>query len=170
MRSEWIPKGEIEHILASLNSANRLVCEVSLATGLRVSDVLALKTEQVRKERFTVREQKTGKCRTVRLPKALRERCLLCCGTVYVFQGRLNGRKPRTRQAVFKDLRRARERFNIKANLSLHSLRKAYAVEEYRRSGCDLQRVRKLLNHDSEAVTMLYAMADELTRRKKFKA
>ena len=47
MRSEWIPKGEIEHILAALMPENRLACEISLFTGLRINDVLSLKTAQV---------------------------------------------------------------------------------------------------------------------------
>ena len=68
MRSEWIPKGDFEHILAALSPENRLACEVSLATGLRIGDVLALTPEKVRKQRFTVREQKTGKTRTKLFP------------------------------------------------------------------------------------------------------
>ena len=35
MRSEWIEKGEMEHVLAALMPENRLACEISLATGLR---------------------------------------------------------------------------------------------------------------------------------------
>ena len=169
MRSEWKPKGEIEHILASLSPENRLVCEISLTTGLRVNDVLALTPEKVRKQRFTIREEKTGKTRFIRLSKELVVRCLACSGQHYIFEGRLNGRKPRTRQAVYKDLKKACRNFNIKENITPHSMRKAYAVEEFARSGNNLKKVQKLLNHDSEAVTILYAMANVLTKRKNFK-
>lgn len=167
MRSEWAPKGEIEHILAALTPQNRLACEVSLFTGLRINDVLALKPEQVKKQRFTVYEQKTGKARRVRLPNDLVERCLACSGQHFVFQNRLNGREHRTRQAVYKDLMRAAKVFGVKKHISPHSLRKVYAVEEFERSG-DLKKVQKLLNHSSESVTMLYAMANVVRRRKKF--
>jgi integrase len=168
MRSEWKPKEEIEHILAALKPENRLACEISLFTGLRINDVLSLKTEQVRKQRFTVREQKTGKTRTIRLPKDLFERSLSCAGQFYVFEHRLDGRKHRTRQAVYKDLKRASALFGVKEQISPHSLRKVFAVEEYLECG-DLVRVQKLLNHSSEAVTMLYAMANVVSRRKKFR-
>lgn len=168
MRSEWIPKGEMEHILAALMPENRLACEISLFTGLRINDVLALKTEQVRKQRFTVREQKTGKTRTVRLPKELLDRAMACAGHFYVFEHRLNGREHRTRQAVYKDLKRAATVFGCKAQVSPHSLRKVFAVEEFQSVG-DLARVQKLLNHNSEAVTMLYAMANVVKRRKNFR-
>lgn len=168
MRSEWKPKGEIEHVLASLYPENRLACEVSMITGLRINDVLALKTEQVKNKRFSVREEKTGKVKTVYLPKEIQDRCIACSGQHYVFEHRLNGRKHRTRQAVFKDLKRVSENFKTKEHITPHSMRKVYAVEEYAKCG-NLKKVQKLLNHSDEAVTMLYAMADILTKRKNFK-
>lgn len=167
MRSEWIPRGEIVHILAALRPENRLACEISLFTGLRINDVLSLKPEQVRKGRFTIREQKTGKTRLVYLPRNLQFRAEQCAGQHYVFEGRINGRRHRTRQAVFKDLRRAAALFGVKQHLSPHSMRKVFAVEEYKKYG-DLARVKRLLNHSDEAVTLLYAMADRLNKRKNF--
>lgn len=44
MKSGYIPKGEAQHILAALQPANRLALELSLHTGLRIGDVLDLKT------------------------------------------------------------------------------------------------------------------------------
>ena len=169
MRSEWAPKGEIEHILAGLSPENRLACEISLFTGLRINDVLALKPDKVKKQRFTVREEKTGKVKYIRLSKDLMDRCIACSGQHYVFEGRLNGRQHRTRQAVFKDLQKCAEFFKVKANITPHSMRKAYAVEEFKNSGNNLKKVQKLLNHESEAVTMIYAMANVLNKRKNFK-
>ncbi len=167
MRSGYIVREELNHVLGALMPANRLVCEVSEATGLRVGDVLLLKREQVEKgNRFTVREQKTGKVRRVYLPEELRRRCQQMAGSLYVFPGRLNGRKPRTRQAVYKDLVRAAGLFRLKVHISPHSCRKVWAVRAYKESGGDLKRVQRLLNHQSEAVTMLYAMADQLHQRR----
>ena len=157
------------HILAGLYPENRLACEISLATGLRINDVLALTPAKVKKQRFTLREEKTGKTRFIRLPKELVTRCLACAGQHYVFEGRLNGRTHRTRQAVYKDLKRVAVAFGLRKNVAPHSLRKIYAVDEFEKSGCNLKRVQKLLNHDSEAVTMLYAMANMVDRRKRFK-
>lgn len=165
MRSGWIPAGEMEHILAALTAPNRLACEVSLATGLRIGDVLALKSGVLKNQRFTVWEKKTGKTRRVYLPRELWERCLEQAGKVYVFGGRLNGKSHRTRQAVYKDLRRAADLFRVKAHISPHSARKAFAVELYNKTG-DLKRVQRLLNHADEAVTVLYAMADQVEKRK----
>lgn len=167
MRSQWVCGEELDHILAALTPKNRLICEVCLATGLRIGDVLALRTEQVqRAARFTVKEQKTGKSRLVYLPAALYERLLRQSGRVWVFEGRVDPKKHHTRQAVFKDLRRAAKAFRISAHVSPHSLRKVYAVAYYERTK-DLAKVKKLLNHSSEAVTMIYAMANCLKVPKK---
>ena len=165
--TQWQPRGEIVHILAALQPANRLACEISLCTGLRINDVLSLKAAEIKKQRFTVREEKTGKTKRVYLPVDIWRRALNCSGKHYVFEGRLNGREHRTRQAVYKDLKRAARLFGCKENIAPHSLRKIYAVEEYAKYG-DLKRVQKLLNHSSETVTMLYAMANCIDRRKRF--
>ncbi|HBC26682.1 MAG TPA: hypothetical protein DC013_04645 [Ruminococcaceae bacterium] len=165
MRADWLEINEFEHLLAALTPPNRLACEVSACTGLRISDVLNLRSDRLQ-ERFTVRELKTGKTRRVRLPCALLDRLIAQSGKIYVFEGRESYRKPRTRQAVYKDLKRAAKLFRLHGcQISPHSARKIYAVNAYKRTG-SLRRVRELLNHTDEAVTVLYAMADELTRRK----
>ena len=158
---------ELGHLLAALTPPNRLALEISLATGLRISDVLGIKKQAVLtgKGRFTVRELKSGKTRRVKLNNELMTRCLTMAGRVYVFENRHDWKRPRTRQAVWKDVKRVAKLFRVKYNLAPHTARKTYAVDAYRRSG-DLARVQRLLNHSSEAVTVLYALADELTARR----
>ena len=151
--------------MAALTPQNRLACEVSIATGLRIGDVLELTTEKVKQGRFTVREGKTGKVRRVRLSRDLQARILSKAGHVYAFEARTDGHKHRTRQAVYKDIRRAAKAFRLTEHVSPHSLRKVYAVDQYHKTG-DIKRVQGLLNHSTEAVTMIYAMADALTARR----
>lgn len=167
MRSEWVSPDRIKIVLEALTPPNRLACATALATGLRISDVLQLRTEDVRKSnRISIREQKTGKPRRVYLRGELREQLLQQAGSIYVFEGRSNGRQPRTRSAVYKDLKRAARAFRVKKQLSPHSLRKAWAVDALQRAGGDLQSVQKRLGHADAAVTMIYAMADRLTDAK----
>ena len=173
VRSEYIAQRELGHLLAALMPHNRLALEVSLSTGLRISDVLSIKTQQLHDSkdgRLRIREMKTGKYRRVYISKDLFERMLKLSGKIYVFEHRLDRYKHRTRQAVFKDLRRVADAFRIKEHISPHSCRKVYAVNFYHRCGEDLSRVQKLLNHENEAVTMLYALADVLYNRTYSKA
>lgn len=168
MRSDYVDPAVLEHILAALTPENRLVMQVSLATGLRVSDVLGIKSEQVRMgQRFTVREQKTGKGRRIYLPEYLRQAMLSNMGRYFVFEGRTDPKRPRTRQAVWKDLHRAARAFRCSktVGISPHTARKVFAVEAFKRYG-SADRVQRLLNHGDRAVTMLYCIAEEVTKRK----
>lgn len=167
MRTDFVSRENLGHILAALTRENALAIRVSMATGLRIGDVLQLKPEQVipDKVRFTIKEQKTGKSRTVYLPKALREECFQNAGRFWVFEHRLDRKKHRTRQAVFKDMKRSAKAFRIAGHIAPHSARKMFAVEFFQKCG-DLGKVKKLLNHSSEAVTYIYAMADVLTSKK----
>jgi len=113
---------------------------------------------------MTIKELKTGKSRRIYLPVELLERARRMCGRYWVFEGRNDPKKHRTYQAVYKDLKRVAKIFRLKINVSTHTGRKIYAVEQYHKSG-NIKHVQKLLNHSNEAVTMLYAMADELTKR-----
>lgn len=140
-----------------------------MATGLRIGDVLAFKTAQVRQQRWTVKEQKTGKLRRVYLPSKLCEDILAQAGRIWAFEGRSDAKKHRTRDAVYKDLRRVAILYRVDGkklveHISPHSARKVYAVEAYQKTG-SLRKVQDLLNHEDEAVTMLYALADVLTAR-----
>lgn len=166
IRADYIERAEFAHILAALTAENRLMMEVSLATGLRVSDVLNLRTEKL--SRMTVRELKTDKARRFTLLVELYNLVLSNAGKVWTFEGRLDYQKHRTRFAVHKDIKRACKAFRIPQNLQIspNTACKGYAVTAYQNSS-DLRRVQELLNHADGGFTMLYAMADVLTTRRK---
>lgn len=105
--------------MAALTPSNALVCRVCLHTGLRVGDVLNLKTEQI-KPRFWVTEQKTKKRRLIGLPEELRDAILQQAGEVWAFPGR-GKTGHRTRQAVWKDVKRAAKAFRINQNVAPRS-------------------------------------------------
>lgn len=157
MKTEYVLNREVELILAALTDTNRLVIRTALATGLRVGDVLALKPERL-KPHFWVTEQKTGKKRQVGLPEPLLSDLKSHAGEKWVFPGR-NPEKHHTRQAVWKDVKRAAAAFRLPQNVAPHSFRKVYAVDLLKKYG-DIDRVRRALNHGSETITMIYALAD----------
>lgn len=163
MKTEYLLKREVTNVLAALTPTNALVMRVALHTGLRVGDILSLKTEQL-KGNFWIRESKTGKARQVGLPEPLLSDLKERAGQTWVFESSRTGR-PHTRQAVWRDVKRAAQAFRLPQNVGTHSARKVYAVELLEKYG-DLERVKKALNHSSESVTMIYAMADRLLNQK----
>ena len=166
MKTEYLLNREVEHVLAALTPSNRAVMRVCLHTGLRIGDVLALKTKQI-KPQLWVTERKTGKRRQIGLPRDLRDEIELYCGEEWAFPGR-NGKKPKTRQAVWKDVKRAARLFRLQQNVAPHSFRKVYAVNLMERYG-DIEKVQRALNHGSESTTMIYAMAADLLARKRLR-
>ncbi len=165
-RSKWIDNGTLSVVLNALTPENRLACYVSYATGLRIGDVLNLKVNDVMKGDFTIKEEKTGKRKRVHLGAGLQSDLLAIAGRVYVFEHRTDWKRHRTRQAVFKDIRRAAKLLRI-SGVSPHTMRKAYAVNRYRQFGGNIRIVQRLLNHSSEAVTYIYALSDALERKQK---
>ena len=158
-KSAYLFDKQVDNVLAALMPANRTAVRVALHTGLRIGDVLSIKTDSL-KPRFWITEQKTGKRRMVGLPAPLLAEVRTGAGEIWAFPGR-NPEKHRTRQAVWYDVKRAARAFRISQNVSPHSFRKVYAVR-LRERYHDLDRVRRALSHGDAATTMIYAMADFL--------
>lgn len=167
MKSEYILNESMERVLGILTPSNRLVMRVALHTGLRVGDVLRLRPSQLRRQ-FYITEQKTGKRRRVNLSDELLCDLMEHSGSEWVFPHRLDPNRPRTRQAVWADVKRAARAYRLAANVAPHTARKMFAVELMERYG-DIDRVRRALNHSSSSVTVLYACADKLVRQGKGK-
>ena len=157
MTTEYLLEREVDNVLAALTPINALIMRTALHTGLRISDVLSVKTDQL-KSRFWVTESKTGKRRQVGLPQPLLNDLKFYAGPVWVFTGRF-GKKPHTRQAVWKDVKRAAAAMRLPQNVGPHSARKVFAVDLLAKYG-DFDRVRRALNHSSTEVTIIYALAD----------
>ena len=164
MTAEYLVNKEMEHVFAALMPENRLVCRVCVATGLRVGDVVELRTEQLAQQ-FWITEKKTGKRRRVNLKADLLTDLKAHAGKEWVFPGR-DAKKHRTRQAVWRDVKRAAKAFRLPQNVSVHSLRKVYACDLLNNSKGDMKRVQKALNHSDAATTMIYVMAQQLYQAK----
>ena len=158
MRTEYMIEKEVELVLHLLTYENRLVMRTLLHTGLRIGDVLSLKTDQL-KPNFWITEQKTGKRRQIGLPEPLLADLREAADSQWVFPGAVPG-KHRTRQAVWKDVKRAAAAARLTVNAAPHSCRKVYAVKLLEKYG-DIDRVRRALNHGGIEVTLIYAMADK---------
>ena len=157
MTTEYLLNREVDLVLAVLTARNALIMRVALHTGLRIGDVLSLKADSLAR-RFWVTESKTGKRRQIGLPEPLLSDIKKQAGPVWAFENPRTGR-PQTRQAVWKDVKRAAKALRLPQNIGPHSARKVYAVELMQKYG-DIDRVRRALNHSSTAVTLIYALAD----------
>ena len=144
-----------------------LLIALGCFTGLRISDILALRWEQILStEEFTIIEKKTGKKRVLRLNPQLQKHIQECYeqikpigikapilvsqkGTVFTIQ-RIN--------VILKEIKR-KYRLKVK-NFSCHSLRKTFGRQVYNmnseNSELALVKLMELFNHSSLAITKRY--------------
>ena len=160
MKSDYLKPDTYAELYRVMQPANVLAIRVSLETGLRIDDVLRLKWENFGKStKFTYFAKKTGKKGVKKVSKVLKTELFArkVSGSDYVFPGRKRGTH-RTRQAVWKDIKKAADLMGIQLNASPHSARKTYAVELRKTEG--LASVQRELQHSDMSTTMLYAFAD----------
>ena len=166
-RSAFIDSDSLHKILGRLRPANRQACALALKTGLRIDDVLRLRTAALDERAannywLSVTESKTGKLRKVKVDKKTLSQLKAAAGAVYVFEHRCNPERHRARQTVYKDFKRcARDVIGVDTAASVHSLRKVYAVEKFKETG-NLQQVQRDLNHSNISTTALYALSDKM--------
>lgn len=159
MKSEYIDGDLWRGIVSGMTPANALAIAVSLDTGMRIGDVLKLRTSDLMENGIMYIAEKTGKrgitqC-SAKLLAALRENAVdgVCFPSRFGSKG-----KYRSRQAVWKNVRKAARNAGIKPHVSPHSARKTFAVELRRRSG--VEAVQEALQHKYKTTTNLYAFAD----------
>ena len=144
-----------------------LLIALGCFTGLRISDILALRWKQIlHVEEFTIIEKKTGKKRTLRLNPQLQQHVAECYehiqplginapilvsqkGTIFTVQ-RIN--------VILKEVKK-KYRLKVK-NFSCHSLRKTFGRQVYNmnseNSELALVKLMELFNHSSLAITKRY--------------
>lgn len=159
MTTEYLLNKEVDRVLAALMPQNRLIIETILQTGLRVTDVLTLKTQDL-KASMWVTEKKTGKKHRCGIKKDLLNAILEQAGPEWAFPGKKPGCH-KTRQAVWADVKRAAVAFRLPQNVGTHSFRKVYAVKLMEKYG-DIERVQRAMAHSSPSITAIYAAADTL--------
>lgn len=143
-----------------MNYENALAVRLSLETGMRIGDAVALPVGALNGRRVAFKAQKTGKAAEAEISADLARRLATIAGAEWIFAGR-DPRKHRTRQAVYKDLRAVAAQYGLVEHVSPHSARKTYAVGVYRSDG--LKACQQRLQHDREATTLIYALADKIT-------
>ena len=165
MRTYYLNPVLYNKLYACMQYPNALALRTSLETGLRIDDVLSLTTRQLKKRTLYGIAHKTKKYFRKTISQDLANRLRQIQGNLYIFEGRLNPQKHRTRQAVWKDVKKASKLLMLNGNIAPHSARKTYGVEKFKESG--LGTVQKELQHNDVSTTVLYAFADYLDNPRK---
>lgn len=167
---------EINKMISSINGEepldirNRAMMELLYAAGLRISELLDLKQENVhlREKYIIVKEGKGNKDRyipigemaVVSLRKYREEvRPLIAQKGVNNLFVNYKG-EPMTRQAVFKYIKKLAEDNGITKTISPHTIRHSFATHLLE-GGADLRVVQELLGHEDISTTQIYTHLDK---------
>lgn len=169
--ADFLQWNEATNLVRKLNEDKNykmsLLIAVGIFWGLRISDILALRWNQILNvNEFSIVEKKTAKNRTIRINPQLKKHISECyrninplgdnapilvsqMGTVYSIQ-RIN--------VILKELK-TKYKLNVK-NFSCHSLRKTFGRQVYNQnaenSELALVKLMELFNHSSIAITKRY--------------
>ena len=158
MKSKYIAPDEIAKLKVALTEEQWLPLWVSLETGLRVGDVVKLKSKDLKSDGLHYVAEKTGKKGIATISQSLRK-ALRGRDGKYIFPSYKTPEKHLSRQAVWSRIKRAGERAGLNLEgVSPHAMRKAFAVELYRKKGFNV--VKEALQHTNSATTEIYSFAD----------
>jgi site-specific recombinase XerD len=154
---------EVERLFAAIEVRRyRAVAVVLYGTGLRISEALALRIDDIDGGRgvMHVRKGKGGKARTVRLTPSLLEWLRQYWArdrppAPFLFSSRRTG-KPPTKQTVREALAQAGQEAGIKKRVTPHVLRHCYATHLLE-AGVDVHVLQTLLGHSQVQTTARYA-------------
>ena len=156
-RTHYLTPKLYNKLYAVMQYENALALRTSLETGWRIDDVLHLRTVDLKGRTLSCVAMKTGKPDKKVVSADLAKRLRQIANNGRLFDGRF-GDKPRTRQTVWKDVKKAAKQLELDGNIAPHSARKTYAVEDFHEHG--LGETQKHLQHDRLSTTMLYAFSD----------
>jgi len=137
----------------------KIIWIIGIKTGLRISDILNLRVEELVMRYFELKEQKTGKTRVIELKLSKSELKLFKSYLYnrdpksYAFSGKRFD-KPLSRVQVYRVFKAVAERNGIKG-IGTHTMRKTFARDHFKehRSISELQEV---LNHKFASTTVGY--------------
>ena len=144
-----------------------LLMAMGCFTGLRMSDILALRWRQIlNKDEFCITEIKTGKQRTIRLNPQLQQHIRDCyehISPIGINAPILISQKGTafTIQRINIILKEIREKYRLKIkNFSCHSLRKTFGRQVYNMNSDNAElaliKLMELFNHSSVSITKRY--------------
>lgn len=150
---------KMKNVLKKDSYRNYMIFLLGINTGLRISDLLKLKAEDIRgKTHITITEQKTKKIKRFfinpQLKKELDKYILEMEDVEYLFKSRNNANKPITRVQAYRILNKAAQKVGLN-EIGTHSLRKTFGYFHYRKHK-DVALLQNLFNHSAPSVTLRY--------------
>ena len=148
---------QMKHELLKNGLRDYMLFVVGINTGLRIGDILTLKVNDVKDAHITIREEKTGKSKRIKI-SGIREELDSYTSTMqddeYLFQSQKGTNKPITRVQAYRILNKVADKLGI-GEIGTHTLRKTFGYHFYQKTK-DVALLQELFNHSAPSVTLRY--------------
>ncbi len=157
----YLTKGETRKLIENIkNPKHRLMIELIYSAGLRISELLNLKTEDL---------DLNARIGYIRRGKGNKDRVFIIAESLvknlanYVFLNKINSgllflshnEKPYSPRSLHNIVKKAAKKARINKNVHCHTLRHSFATHLVE-NGYDVASIQSLLGHNSAKTTMIY--------------
>jgi len=164
---KMLTKKQVSKLFSVVTNPKHLVMlKLCYGMGLRVSEIVNLKIEDIDSESFRVliAGAKGKKDRYVQLPQSILDDLRLYYKMyrpkIWLFEGEYKGQySTRSVQLVFKN---AMKKANITKTIGIHGLRHSYATHLIE-AGADIRYLKELLGHNSIKTTQIYTHVTDVS-------
>ena len=153
-----LSKEEIRKLVSATRNVNhRLIIQIGYASGLRVSEIINLRWQDIDFDRniIHIKRAKGKKDRIVMLSKKVKDNLMELASDKegYVFVTNRNGKY--TQRTIQKILENTAHKAGIRKRITPHSLRHSFATHLLEK-GVDIRYIRDLLGHSDISTTLIY--------------
>lgn len=148
---------QMKHELLKNGLRDYMMFVIGINTGLRIGDILTLKVSDVKDTHITIREEKTGKNKRIKIAHIREEldRYIQNMDDAeYLFQSQKGTNKPINRVQAYRILNNAATKVGI-GEVGTHTLRKTFGYHFYQKTK-DVALLQELFNHSAPSVTLRY--------------
>ena len=148
----------LKNYLRQWSERNYILFLFGINTGLRISDIIKVKVEDIHDGYIYIREKKTRKARQILITTTLKRDLDPFIknkeGFEYVFRSRKGRNQPITRQTAYAIIKQAAKECEI-PDVGTHSLRKTYGYHHYKEFN-NIALLMDEFNHSSPDITLRY--------------
>jgi len=153
-----LSKEEIESLISATKNVNhRLIIQIGYSAGLRISEIINLKWEDIDFDRnlIHVKRSKGKKDRIVMLSQKVKESLMNLTPNKegHVFLTNRDGKY--TQRTIQKIIENAAMKAGIRKSITPHTLRHSFATHLLE-NGTDIRYIRDLLGHSDISTTLIY--------------
>ncbi len=149
---------QMKEVLRDMSERNFVMFTLGISTGLRISDILQLKKEDLLQSHINITETKTTKAKRIKIPGYIKKDIMPYVKSLkdgdYLIKSRQGKNRPIDRSTAYRILRKAAKQVKV-TEIGTHTLRKTFGYHFYKKTK-NIALLQELFNHSDQHITLRY--------------